>query len=246
MKPETIKWIKDKLGVKTALWYPDDPRFFNSLVKHIAQGYEQVFTASEKALGLYREIGCEKVHFLPFACEPTIHKRLSLSGEENSKNNLDVVFIGTYTRRRARLIKALESAGIKVQVYGPYWRYFKRSNNVHDGVYGPKMVKVFNSAKIVLNIHVEDDLPYKVNMRTFEVTGSGAFLLTDYAYGMEKLFKVDEELVAYDDADELVELVKYYLKDKEGRMSIGEKAQAKAYEKHTYGQRITYLLALLQ
>jgi spore maturation protein CgeB len=245
VKPETVEWIGDELGAKTALWYPDDPRFFNSLVRHMAQSYDHVFTASERAIGMYREIGCEKVHFLPFACEPTVHKRLNPSGKEDYNNNLDVVFVGTYTRRRGRLIKALEKAGIKVEVYGPYWKYFKRSSNVHDGVYGLEMVKVFNSAKIVLNIHVEDDLPYKVNMRTFEATGCGSFLLTDYAYGMEKLFKVNEELVAYDDADELVKLVRYYLKDEEGRMSISKKAQEKAYEKHTYRQRIAYLLTLI-
>jgi spore maturation protein CgeB len=245
VKPETVEWIRDELGAKTALWYPDDPRFFNSLVRHIAPSYDHIFTASERAIGIYRDIGCGKVHFLPFACEPTVHKRLSLSGEENGNSNLDVVFVGTYTRRRGRLIEALEKAGIKIQVYGPYWRYFKRSNNVHDGVYGPEMVKVFNSAKIVLNIHMEDDLPYKVNMRTFEATGCGSFLLTDYAYGMEKLFKVDEELVVYDDADELVKLVRYYLKDEGGRMSISKKAQEKSYEKHTYRQRIAYLLTLI-
>jgi hypothetical protein len=73
------------------------------------------------------------------------------------------------------LIKALENAGVRVEVYGPYWRYFRRGSNVHDGVYGHEMVKVFNSAKIVLNIHVEDDLPYKANMRTFEATGWALF-----------------------------------------------------------------------
>jgi len=233
------------LGAKTAIWYPDDPRFFNSLVKYIAPSYDHVFTASEKAIDMYKEIGCRKVHFLPFACEPTVHRKLNLSDGISKTNNLDVVFVGTYTRRRARLIKVLEKAGIKVKVYGPYWRYFMRSNNVRDGIYGLEMVKVFNSAKIVLNIHVEDDLPYKVNMRTFEAIGCGSFLLTDYAYGIEKLFKVCEELVSYNDADELVELVKYYLEKEEERMTISEKAQKKTYYTHTYGQRIVHLLSLV-
>ena len=245
VKPKTVEWIREELGAKTALWYPDDPRFFNSLVKYIAPSYNHVFTASEKAIDMYKEIGCKKVHFLPFACEPTVHRKLNLSESKSKPNNLDVVFVGTYTRRRARLIKALEKAGIKVKVYGPYWRYFMGSSNVQDGIYGPEMVKVFNSAKIVLNIHVEDDLLYKVNMRTFEATGCGSFLLTDYAYGMEKLFKVGEELVSYNDADELMELVKHYLKDEEERMIISEKAQKKTYCMHTYRQRIVHLLSLV-
>ena len=242
VKSKTIEWVKNELEAKTALWYPDDPRFFNSLVRYIAPSYDHVFTASERAIGIYREIGCERVHFLPFACEPTVHKRLSPAGEENTNSNLDVVFVGTYTRRRGRLIKALEKAGIKVEVYGPYWRYLKSSGNVHDGVYGPEMVKVFNSAKIVLNIHVEDDLPYKVNMRTFEATGCGSFLLTDYAYGMEKLFRIGEELVIYADENELVKLAKYYLKAEYGREAIGKRSQERVYKEHTYEDRVIELI----
>jgi spore maturation protein CgeB len=230
---------------KTALWYPDDPRYFNSLVKYIAPSYDHVFTASEKAIDMYREIGCEKIHFLPFACEPSVHKKMNTSYGKSPRDNLDVVFVGTYYPRRGRLIKALEKAGIKVKVYGPYWRYFMRSENVRDGIYGPEMVKVFNSSKIVLNIHIESDLRYKVNIRTFETTGCGSFLLTDYAYGMKKLFEVDKEVVIYNDADELIKLTKHYLKDEGERMAISEKGQKKAYDKHTYRLRIINLLTLI-
>jgi spore maturation protein CgeB len=242
VKPKTVEWIKKELGAKTALWYPDDPRFFNSLVKYIAPSYDYIFTASEKATDMYKDIGCEKIHFLPFACEPTVHNKLNLSESRSTPNNLDVVFVGTYTRRRGRLIKALEKAGIKVKVYGPYWRYFKRSNDVHNGVYGPEMVKVFNLAKIVLNIHIEDDLPYKVNMRTFEATGCGSFLITDYAYGMDKLFEIGKELVVYADEDNLPKLVKYYLRNEEERRTVSKRAQEKAHDKHTYEKRVAELI----
>jgi spore maturation protein CgeB len=246
VKPENIEWIKDELGAKTALWYPDDPRFFNSLVRYIAPSYDHVFTASEKAIGMYKENGCEKVHFLPFACEPTIHKKLSPSDERSALNNLDVVFVGTYTQRRSKLIKALERTGIKVEVYGPYWRYFKRSNNVHDGVYGHEMVKVFNSAKIVLNIHVESDLPYKVNMRTFEAVGCGALLLTDKPYGLEKCFRIGREIVVYDYERELIDVVKYHLDNDEERKEISLRAQSKAYMEHTYERRVKSFLSVVK
>jgi len=243
VRPETIEWIKDELGAKTALWYPDDPRFFNSLVRYIAPSYVHVFTASEKAVDMYKDRECEKVHFLPFACEPTVHKQLSSFNGENTTSNLDVVFVGTYTRRRSRLIKALEKARIKVEVYGPYWRYFKRGSNVHNGVYGPEMVKLFNSAKIVLNIHVKDDLPYKVNMRTFEATGCGSFLLTDKSYGLEKMFMCGSELACYEDENELIELAKYYLEHKDERTRVGKRGRERTYREHTYEERVKKLLS---
>jgi len=120
VKPETIRWVEDKLGAKTALWYPDDPRFFNSLVRHIAPSYNYVFTASQRAIPMYREIGCNSIRFLPFACEETVHKKVSLTKEEREKYGADVIFVGTYTPKRARIIKALERAKVRVKVYGPY------------------------------------------------------------------------------------------------------------------------------
>jgi len=245
VKPETITWIKEKLGAKTALWYPDDPRFFNSLVKHVAPCYDYVFTASERMIPIYREIGCDKVHFLPFACEETVHKRIKLTEEDRKKYEANVVFVGTYTPRRARLIKKLEKAGIQVKIYGPYWKYFKISGDVNDGIYGPEMVKAYNAAKIVLNIHVEDDISYKVNMRVFEATGSGAFLLTDNTREVGKMFDIGKELVTYDDEESLVKLVRYYLSAEDEIREISDKGRERAYKAHTYKERITSLINII-
>lgn len=90
VKPETIEWISREVGAKTALWYPDDPRFFNSLVKYIAPSYDYVFTPLQRAIKRYKEIGCRAVHFLPFACEETIHKKwfLWIKTRRNTKRML--------------------------------------------------------------------------------------------------------------------------------------------------------------
>ncbi|MEM3833357.1 MAG: glycosyltransferase [Thermoprotei archaeon] len=245
VKPSTVEWIKRELNAKTALWYPDDPRFFNSLVRYIASTYDYVFTASERIIPAYKEFGCRNVHFLPFACEPTVHKKVKLNEEERRKYEADIVFVGTYTRRRAKLINALENAGIMVKVYGPYWKYFKCGDNVDDGIYGPEMVKAFNAAKIVLNVHVKDDVPYKVNMRAFEATGSGSFLLTDKTDGIEKMFDLNEEVAAYEGGKDLVELAKYYIDSNDEREEIAYKAQEKAYRKHTYGNRVNRILEVI-
>jgi spore maturation protein CgeB len=242
VEPKTIEWIKGELGAKTALWYPDDPRYFKSLVRYNAPSYGYVFTASERAVDMYKEIGIGDVHYLPFACEPTIHKKVKLSNEESKRYCAEVIFVGTYCLRRARFIGALEKAGIKVKVYGPYWSYFKPRGNVYEGIYGPEMVKSFNVARIVLNIHVADDLEYKTNMRTFETAGSGAFLLTDKPYGLEALFAIDEEVVCYNDERELVELCRYYLGNDGERVKIGAKGQNKAHKEHTYQDRVKHIL----
>jgi len=245
VEPKTIEWIKSELGAKTALWYPDDPRFFNSLVKYIAPSYDHVFSASEKAVDMYKEIGVENIHYLPFACEPTVHKKVELSDGEKKRYCADIVFVGTYCPRRSKIIRPLEKAGIGVRVYGPYWKSFKLGRNACKGLYGPEMVKVFSSAKLVLNIHDETDMHFKANMRTFEVSGSDSFMLSDKPCGLEKLFNIGEEIICYDNESELVELAKCYLEVESDRSAIAARAQQKAYREHTYEQRMKEAIRMI-
>ena len=66
-----------------------------------------------------------------------INELNSVNPEEESYSS-DVCFIGTFTRRRANVIRSLSKAGIR-RVWGPYWKtFFGDSRNVNDGVYGPE------------------------------------------------------------------------------------------------------------
>lgn len=244
--PKTVHWMNRAVGCKSALWYPDDPRYFRSLVCHIAPHYDYIFTASERAKEMYYRIGAKNVEYLPFACDPDVHKRIELSKSEEESYSSDVCFIGTFTRRRANVIRSLSKAGISVRVWGPYWKtFFGDSRNVNDGVYGPEMVKVFNAAKVVLNIHEPSDLPYKVNTRVFEAAGSGAFLVTDKSYKLDQTFHVGSEVITYHNIDELIKKIKYY-SEAEDRKLIGFKAQERAYCDHTYQQRMLELLRTME
>lgn len=242
--PKTLDWIKHEVGAKTALWYPDDPRFFQSLVKHVAPNYDYVFTSSENAISMYKELGIEHVYRLPFACEPIIHRKMNLNDGEKKKYDVSVVFAGTYTRSRARFIKALMKARVRVQVYGSYWKYFMRSYNVHDGVYGVEMVKLFNSSKVVLNFHA--DSRYGPNMRVFEATGSGAFLLTDNAEDLGSLFKIGKEIMIFNDVRELLSLSNYYLNDGRERDYITNAGYVKCHGDHTYEKRLRNMIGVLR
>lgn len=241
--PSTVEWCREELRAKTVLWFPDDPRFFNSLVKYIAPHYDYVFTASEKAVEMYKGIGVTDIYHLPFACEPSVHRNVRLTEEEMRRYKCDVCFVGSYVPRRARILGKLREFDLKV--YGPYWGAFAGGIKANTGLWGPEMVKAFNAAEIVLNIHVKSDLAYKPNMRVYEATGSRAFLLTDKPYGLERLFSLGEEVTCYNDERELIALVEYYLDYSEERVKISAKGQERAYREHTYEERIRKILELV-
>lgn len=241
--PPTLDWFSEQLGSVTALWYPDDPRYFESLSKHIAPLYDVVFTASEKFLSRYRNVGVKRVEYLPFACEPTVHRPVALSARETRDLSSDICFVGTYSRKRAKLIAVLEKSGLKIKVWGEYWRYFKEGENFHSPVSGLALTKVFNAAKIVLNIHTESDLAFKANMRVFEASGCRSFLLSDRPWSLERSFVPGEELACYMNEVDLVRLARHYLSFPGERAAIAARAQQRAYSDHTYDLRAKSILA---
>ena len=124
---DTLKKIRNKLGIYTVLWYPDDPSHFNSFSKYVAPHYDMMFTSSKKAIQRYRDIGVDKISFLPFGCETSVFKSNGISSQKEKKI-LDVFFVGTYYPRRHAIIKKLMAYNI--EIYGPYWKYFLKGTNL--------------------------------------------------------------------------------------------------------------------
>ncbi len=243
--PRTVDRFSRKLGAITALWCPDDPRYFHSLSKIIAPAYDFVFTPSQRFMQEYQDAGVQNVGCLPFGCDPGVHRPVSLSDQDVQCLATDICFVGTFSRRRARMIKALERTGFKVKVWGPYWRYVRGGRNFRGPVLGHTIARIFSAAKIVLNVHEEMDVAFKPNMRTFEATGCRTLLLSDRAFGLERFFTPHEELVCYSDETELVKLAGHYLNSPTERTIMAEKGQRRAYRDHTYDQRLEGMLKII-
>jgi spore maturation protein CgeB len=231
---------------KFVLWYTDDPRYYDTIVKRIIGCFDFVYTVSPRAVGTYKEMGVKNVECLPVACDPNFHRKLELSADDRDRYSCDIVFAGTYYPRRARLVNTLRKAGIDVRIYGDYWNLFWMGKGAKPSLPGPEMVKSFNAAKIVLNVHADTDVGYKVNTRSFEATGCGSFVLADRTYHVDDYFHVGKELACYDNEQELVELAKYYLDSDEEREEISLRGRERSYRDHTYGIRLNQVLEVLK
>ena len=96
----------------------------------------------------------------------------------------------------------------------------------------------YAQSKICFNISMEDDL----NMRTFEVMGSGSFLLTNWIPTIEDLFTDGKHLVLYRSLDEMVEKAKYYLAHDEERERIAQAGYEEVMANHTIDKRVDKIL----
>ena len=103
------------------------------------------------------------------------------------------------------------------------------------------MVRAINSYKIHFNCNISND----INYRTFETTGAGTLLLTNYTKGLEKLFDINSEIVVYRNYQELDEKVKYYLQNESERVKIQNAGFERSKKDHTYFERAKKLIEII-
>lgn len=111
----------------------------------------------------------------------------------NFKKKNDVLFIGSNYGKRLELIKFLKKEGIKIY---------------HPKVWDDKKVnKVYNQSKICLNMSSGDWF----SNRCIHILGAGSFLLSKYSSDLNKTFKNEKGLVLWNNKEELLSQIIYYL-----------------------------------
>lgn len=157
----------------------------------------------------------------------------------NEKKKYDVVFIGSLIdplyKQRVNLLKYLLNEGIDITIFGNsnddiLKKYCKKS------LFGIDLYKIYKSSKIVLNVHASNDIRYSGNIRIYEVTGVGSFLLTDYREDMDKRFILGKEVVTYKSFDEILKQIKYYLLHNYEREAIAKAGQIRTLSDYSYEQ----------
>ncbi len=233
--PKTIDSIKNR-GIKIVLWFPDDPRFFNSLTKLIAPHYNIVFTYSQNAIKLYKKIGINNIYRLSFGCSHKLHHRDVWSNDTINK----VLFVGTFTLQRYLFMRKLIKKGVPLDIYGSYWPKKVSGVRVNKGVYGDNYLKLMQKYKLVLNIH--NNIDYGPNMRVFEATGSGTTLLTDNADDTSNFFEDNVEVLFYQNLNSAVKISKEFLNNP--NVEISKNAYKKCHENYEYKNIIKELIRI--
>jgi hypothetical protein len=99
----------------------------------------------------------------------------------------------------------------------------------------------YAESKICFNIAWFDD----INMRNFEVLGSGGFLLTNDIPSIHEVFEDGKHLVLYKDLDDAVEKARYYLKHEDERNRIAEAGYNHVLKNHTIFNRAKQIFEVI-
>ena len=117
--------------------------------------------------------------------------------------------------------------------------------NCRKAVYGNDMLELLNKSKLLINSHIEDTR-YAGNMRLFEGTGMGCLVLTDNKIGLDKLFKINKQIVVYKNLVDLTSKIVFYLKNKKKLLLVAKNGYKKTNSKHNYKNRVKILDKLIK
>lgn len=117
---------------------------------------------------------------------------------------------------------------------------------VRGEVYGRDMYQILRRSKITLNNHINVSRGSAGNMRLFEATGIGAFLLTDNLADLPELFEPGREVAVYDSTVDAAKTIEKYLSDETAREDMARRGQSRTLTDHTYGRRTQELLGYIE
>jgi spore maturation protein CgeB len=84
------------------------------------------------------------------------------------------------------------------------------------------------------------------NMRLFEATGVGAFLLTDFKDNLHTLFEPDREVAVWRSVEDCLSVIERAIGDAESRATIARAGQARTMVQHTYRHRAAEILGFVE
>ena len=183
-----------------------------------AKEFDYVFCNQLRAVEEFVRDGV-KASWLPHAVEPQAYPN-----KPACLKKYDVCFVGFTTfRKRAEMLDKLFKA------IPDFWmgqRLFEQC------------AEKYRESKIVFNTAAVDD----INMRCFETTATGSFLLTEWLPTLDKCFEDGKHLATFKTMDEAIEKAKYYLEHETEREAIAKAGMEHTLKYHTYANRFMEVL----
>jgi spore maturation protein CgeB len=250
--PSTLARIRKRHKGLIVNWMGDaDPLSRFPVLRFTLPFYDIFFTLDRGLIDNLRLAGAKHVEHLPYGCDPEVHRSVILTAGDRQRFGAELCYVGYRDHRDqvlANLLKQLRSP-IDLKIWGYQWERtpfdILRPHIAGGALNEEEMVKAFNAAKIVLNLQ-PTQLITGVNFKTHEISGSGAFQLTDFKEEVAEMYEPGKEIVVFRSPEEIPELVERYLRDEKERRRIAEASQKRAYNDHTLEKRARKLLEIVR
>lgn len=179
----------------------------------------------------------ENVEYLPLAYNPKIFFP-SNTPEEQRKETL---FIGSPAPDRVEILKSIQTP---ITLIGSAWKKHPLALHtiVPKNIALDQIVPLYQSCRAVLNMKQGANVKNGLNMRSFEATACGALMIHDNVADIEKHFVPNEEILVYNNANELNELLRNIEKNPQLFYEIAKKGMQRTLLEHSYQHRMSLIL----
>jgi spore maturation protein CgeB len=208
--------------------------------------YDLMMSQLAATVNFFRNAGVRaEVNHLAF--EPAILDALPVQ----PATDIDVSFVGTVSPDHLQRIALLEAVAerYELKLFGNPPQTLSAASPLHrcfqGEVWGADMYQALRRSKITLNSHIDMAGREAGNMRLFEATGVGAFLLTDFKDNLDTLFAPDREVAVWRSVEDGLKAIDRALGDDTGRETIARAGQARTMAQHSYRHRAAEILGFV-
>jgi spore maturation protein CgeB len=205
--------------------------------------YDLMMSQLSTTVNFFRKLGV-RAELNHLAFEPAILDALPAAPAAD----YDVSFVGTVSADHRQRIALLEAVAERydLKLFGSPPQALPATSPLHrcfqGEVWGADMYQVLRRSRVTLNSHIDLAGREAGNMRLFEATGVGAFLLTDFKDNLHTLFEPDREVAVWRSTGDCLAAIDRALADNHSRADIAHAGQARTMAQHTYRHRTQEIL----
>jgi spore maturation protein CgeB len=253
VRPETLVALRAG-GARLFIFYPDWDfgefyHQFNNDFLDCMRLYDVLFTPKSYNIERFQENAVRRVEFLPYAFDPWCHYPVGVSGQEQTRYQTDIAFIGSWGRSRTELLESLVESKFpyRLSIWGNNWQRLDPVSPLRKycrfvPAYGETQAKILACSKIALAFLRPPDLH---TARTFEIPAQGAFMLAERSSEHIQFFQDGIEIACFSDVSELREKIDYYLHHDSDRQQIAQAGYLHVTQGgHSYVDRMRQVLQI--
>ena len=222
------KEISEETLTKTIIWLGDDSWRYEE-IRPIWELFNTIITTDKNKHNKRTEEGFNSV-LSQWACNHRLCRKLNLS------KKYDISFVGRCYGERKEFIELLREHDIDIVTFGQGWDGGGRVSQAD-------LIRIYNQSKIVLNISkTSRGDKIQIKGRDFEVPGCGSLSLTQETEEIREYFEPDNEIVTYENGDDAIHKIKYYLSHEKELNRIAYNGYRRILKEHTYEKRLLEIL----
>jgi hypothetical protein len=227
-------------GPAWANWFCDARRSPDD-IRPLAAAYDAIFVADPATVEALDEPGNPPVHYLPAACDPSIHRPM----RARDRFRANVVFAGTATPHRERQLYELVEFG--VAVWGPGWRRTRLRDYCRGELLSHEdYIRAYAGASVAVNVACAEGTDGRQELgasrRLFELAAIGVPQVVEDHPDVRCHFREGSEILVARTSGDLRSLTSEALHDRAWAEQVAAGARQRALSAHTYMHRLAALL----